>query len=59
MHYLDILYYPIALLLHVSGHPVAQLVEVLCYKSGGHGFNSRCCQWNLFIDVILPAALWP
>jgi hypothetical protein len=25
---------------HRSGHAVAQLVEALCYKSEGHGFNS-------------------
>ena len=25
---------------------MAQLVEALCYKSEGHGFDSRWCQWN-------------
>jgi hypothetical protein len=25
---------------------VAQLVEALCYKSEGRGFNSRWCHWN-------------
>jgi hypothetical protein len=28
------------------GHPVAQLVEALCYKPEGRGFDSRCCHWN-------------
>jgi hypothetical protein len=28
------------------GHPVAQLVEALCCKSEGRGFDSRWCQWN-------------
>jgi hypothetical protein len=31
---------------------VAQLVEALCYKPEGRGFD-------FFIDIILPAALWP
>jgi hypothetical protein len=25
---------------------VAQLVEALCYKSDGRGFDSRWCHWN-------------
>jgi hypothetical protein len=25
---------------------VAQLVEALCYKPEGRGFDSRCCHWN-------------
>jgi len=25
---------------------VAQLFEALRYKSGGRGFDSRCCHWN-------------
>ena len=39
-------------------HPVAQLVEALRYKPKGRRFDSR---WSVefFIDVILPAALWP
>jgi len=28
------------------GHAVAQLVEALCYKSEGRGFDSRWCHWN-------------
>jgi hypothetical protein len=27
-------------------HTVAQLVETLCYKSEGRGFNSKWCHWN-------------
>jgi hypothetical protein len=30
----------------LSGHPVAQLVEVLRYKSEGRGLDSRWCHWN-------------
>jgi hypothetical protein len=28
------------------GHKVAQLVEALCYKLEGCGFDSRWCHWN-------------
>jgi hypothetical protein len=28
------------------GHAVEQLVEVLCYKPEGCGFDSRRCHWN-------------
>jgi len=35
------------------GHAVAQLVEALRYKSEGRG------SLKFFIDLILPAALWP
>jgi hypothetical protein len=27
-------------------YAVAQLVEALCYKSEGRGFDSQWCQWN-------------
>ena len=42
-----------------SGHAVAQLVEAMRYKPQDRGFDSRCCHWKFFIDIILPAALWP
>jgi len=37
---------------------VAQLVEALRYKPEGRGFDSRCGH-GFFVDIILPAALWP
>jgi hypothetical protein len=39
-----------------QGHAVAQLVEALCYKHEGRGFDSR---WGHCIFQFLPAALWP
>jgi len=42
----------------VPSHVVAQLIEALRYKPEGRGFDSRWCYWN-FIDIIIPAALWP
>ena len=38
---------------------MVQLVEALCYKSEGHGFDSPMVSMEFFIDIILPAALWP
>ena len=36
------------------------VVKVLCYKSEGHLFDARWCQWIFFfIDIILPIALCP
>jgi hypothetical protein len=32
--------------LALLGHTVAQLVEALCYKLEGHGFNSQWGQWD-------------
>ena len=40
------------------GHAVAQLVEALCYKPKGAGFDSRWCHLN-FSLISHPAALWP
>ena len=34
---------------------MAQLFEALRYKPEGRGFDSM----EFFIDIILPAALWP
>jgi len=33
----------------VWGYAVVQLVEALCYKLEGHGFNSRWCHWNFLL----------
>ena len=41
------------------GHAVSQLVEALRYKPEGRGFDSPWRHQIFFIDVILPAALWP
>jgi hypothetical protein len=41
------------------GHAVAQLVEALNYKSEGREFDFRWYHWKFFIDIILPAAVWP
>ena len=35
-------------------HAVAHLVEALRYKSEGRGFDSRWCNWNFSINIILP-----
>jgi hypothetical protein len=36
----------IKLLLFIWEHAVTQLVEALCYKLEGWGFDSRWCQWD-------------
>ena len=33
-------------------HAVAQLVEALCYKPEGRGFNSPSCQWDFSYFLI-------
>ena len=38
---------------------VTQLVEALCYKTEGRGFDSQKGVLKLFADLILPASLWP
>jgi hypothetical protein len=38
---------------------VEQLVEVLRYKPEGRGFDSPMVSLKFFIDIILPATLWP
>jgi len=41
------------------GHAVAQLVEALRCKSEGRGLRFPMVSLEFFIDIILPAALWP
>jgi hypothetical protein len=36
---------------------VAQLVEALCYKPEGRGFDSPMMSLKFFTDIILPATL--
>ena len=31
------------------GHMVAQLVDTLCCKPEGRGFDSQWCQWNFLL----------
>ena len=38
---------------------MAQLVEAQRYKPEGRGFDSPIVSLDFFIDIILPAALWP
>jgi hypothetical protein len=38
---------------------VAQLVESLRYKSEGRGVRFPMVSLEFFIDIIIPAALWP
>jgi hypothetical protein len=42
-----------------GGHGVAQLVEALPYTPEGLGCNNRWSHLEFFIDIILPAAIWP
>ena len=35
------------------------VVEEIRYELQGRGFDSRWCQWKFFIDIILPAVMWP
>ena len=36
-------------------YAVAQFIEALRYKSGGHGFDTQWCHWNFS----LTQSLWP
>ena len=42
------LFYLISVIMYISGHAVAQLVEALRYKSEGRGFDSRWCRLKNF-----------
>jgi hypothetical protein len=43
-----------------AGHAAGGVVvEALRYKPEGRGIDSRWCQLEFFIDIILPAVLWP
>jgi hypothetical protein len=42
-----------------AGYAVARLVEAMRYKPEDRDFNSRLSLRDFFIDLILPAALWP
>jgi hypothetical protein len=33
-------------LVPIKTYAVAQLVEAMCYKPEGRGFDSRLCHWN-------------
>jgi len=44
-------YYYYYYYLNLMGHPVAQLVEALRYKSEGRGFGSRWCHWNFSLTL--------
>ena len=37
-----------------EGTAVAQLVEALCYKSEGRGFDSQWCHWNFSLTFFWP-----
>jgi nitrate reductase alpha subunit len=40
------------------GHAMVQLVEALRYKPEGRGIDYKMVSLEIFIDIILPAALW-
>ena len=44
---------------NIKGHAVAQLVEALLYKPEVRVFYSPMVSLEFFIDIILPAAIWP
>jgi len=42
-----------------GGHVVVQLVKALCYKVGRSWVRFLMVSLEFFIDIILPATLWP
>jgi len=66
--YYQILIFYIFFLKHVSGGKmespyiwvyVVHASEALRYEPEVRGFDYRWCHWIFFIDIFLPAALWP
>jgi hypothetical protein len=60
VHYIHIIvhiFYDYIIYIYLGWHEVAQLVEALCYRPEGRGFDSPYCHWIFLIDLILPAAL--
>jgi hypothetical protein len=45
--------------LHLTDVAVAYLVEELCYKPEGRGFDAPMRSSHFSIYLLLPAALWP
>jgi hypothetical protein len=46
-------------MLTTTDNILAIVMEALSYKPKGSQLDSRWCHWNYFVDIILPAALWP
>jgi len=44
---------------HLLGHAVGQYFEALCYKARRSWIRFPVVPIEFFIDMILPAALWP
>jgi hypothetical protein len=38
---------------------ITRYLILLRYKPEGRGFDFLWCYWIFFVDIILPAALWP
>jgi hypothetical protein len=57
--YIDCLLFLYTTTLQVALRAAVQLVAALRYNLEGPGFDSRRCHWIFFIDMLLPAALWP
>jgi hypothetical protein len=44
---------------HKYGARGGVVVKSLFYKPSGREFDSQCCHWKFFSDIILPVVLWP